>query len=209
MTDSLIIVGAGGFGREVALAAEACSRPWVVAGFLDDRPLGSRTMEGWRVLGTLADGHLAMRCVIAVGAPRTRRLLCRRLEPFHPDFATIDTQGPRHNSIAIGPGAMIVSGVRMTVSTRIGRHFIGNLNCTIGHDVTIGDFVTIAPLVAVSGNVTIGDGAEIGTGACIREGVQIGQGAMVGMGAVVVKDVAPNTVVVGNPARPIKELSPW
>lgn len=209
MTNSLIIVGAGGFGREVAFATEACSRPWVVEGFLDDRPIGPVTKEGWPVLGTLADGRPAMNCVIAVGAPRTRRLLYQRLKPFRPEFVTIDVEGPRHNSVALGPGAMIVSGVQMTVSTRVGHHFIGNLNCTIGHDVTIGEFVTIAPLVAVSGNVTIGDGAEIGTGACIREGVQVGRGAMVGMGAVVVKDVEPNTVVVGNPARPIKELSPW
>jgi acetyltransferase-like isoleucine patch superfamily enzyme len=32
---------------------------------------------------------------------------------------------------------------------------------------------------------------------------------MVGMGAVVVKDVEPNTVVVGNPARPVKDLQTW
>ncbi len=205
----MTIIGAGGFGREVALAAVSSGSPLAVAGFLDDRAQGLTTAEGWPILGTLDQGRAEMNCVIAVGAPRTRRLLAARLQRFNPRFATIDVEGRRHATVDIAPGAMVVAGVRTTVTTSIGVHFIGNLNCTVGHDVRIGDFVTLAPLVAVSGNVRIGSGVEIGTGACIREGLRIGEGAMVGMGAVVVKDVEPNTVVVGNPARPVKELPPW
>lgn len=205
----MIIVGAGGFGREVALAAESSAMPWQVLGFLDDRAKGPATAEGWPLLGTLSESRPAMRCAVAVGNPRTRRVLCDRLAEFDPHFVTIDCDGKRHHTISIAEGGMLVRGVRTTVATRIGRHFIGNLNCTIGHDVAIGDFVTIAPLVAVSGNVSIGNGVEIGTGACIREGVRIGDGAMIGMGAVVVKDVEPNTVVVGNPAKVIKALPAW
>ncbi len=205
----MVIVGAGGFGREVSLAAQMCLPPISVAGFLDDRAQGPTTAEGWPILGTPDQGRAEMNCVIAVGAPRTRRLLAVRLQQFNPKFSTIDVEGRRHSTVDIAAGAMIVAGVRTTVTTLIGMHFIGNLNCTIGHDVRIGDFVTLAPLVAVSGNVQIGSGVEIGTGACIREGIRIGEGAMVGMGAVVVKDVEPNTVVIGNPARQVKDLPPW
>ncbi len=183
--------------------------PLTVAGFLDDHARGPTTAEGWPILGTVDQGRTAMSCVIAVGAPRTRRRLAMRLQHFHPRFTAIDVGGRRHPTVDIAAGSMMVAGVRTTVMTSIGTHFIANLNCTIGHDVRIGDFVTLAPLVAVSGNVQIGSGVEIGTGACIREGLRIGEGAMVGMGAVVVKDVEPNTVVVGNPARPVKDLQPW
>lgn len=48
---------------------------------------------------------------------------------------------------------------------------------------------------------TIKDGASIGTGAVILPGVTIGERAIVGAGAVVLKDVPPNAIVVGNPAR--------
>jgi len=56
------------------------------------------------------------------------------------------------------------------------------------------------------GPITIGNGAWIGARAIILRGVTIGDGAIVGMGSVVTKDVAANTIVVGNPARVVKEL---
>ncbi len=56
--------------------------------------------------------------------------------------------------------------------------------------------------------VTIHDRVWIGFNAIILKGVTIGEGAVVAAGAVVTKDVAPYTVVAGNPARPIKTLEP-
>jgi UDP-2-acetamido-3-amino-2,3-dideoxy-glucuronate N-acetyltransferase len=55
--------------------------------------------------------------------------------------------------------------------------------------------------------MVIGKGASIGSGATILPGVNVGEGAMVGAGAVVTKDVPPFTVVVGNPARVIREVA--
>lgn len=54
--------------------------------------------------------------------------------------------------------------------------------------------------------VEIGSDAWIGAGAIILPGVRIGEGAVVGAGSVVTKDVEPNIVVVGNPARVIKTI---
>lgn len=79
----------------------------------------------------------------------------------------------------------------------------------MGHDCVIGNYVTFAPKVCCEGNVLIEDHVYIGTGALIKQGssespLVIGEGAVIGMGAVVTKSVLPYTVVVGNPARPIK-----
>ncbi|WP_378942890.1 CatB-related O-acetyltransferase [Mesorhizobium sp. ANAO-SY3R2] len=54
------------------------------------------------------------------------------------------------------------------------------------------------------GDTTIGDGAWIGMRAMIMPGITIGEGAIVASGAIVTKDVAPYTIVAGNPAVPIK-----
>ena len=70
--------------------------------------------------------------------------------------------------------------------------------CTASHDISKKDFpLTTAPVV-------IGAGAWISAHAKILPGVKIGEGAVVGAGAIVTKDVAPWTVVAGNPAKVIK-----
>ncbi|MGB9278112.1 MAG: DapH/DapD/GlmU-related protein, partial [Terrimicrobiaceae bacterium] len=49
-------------------------------------------------------------------------------------------------------------------------------------------------------------GASIGSGATLLGGITVGEKAVVGAGSVVTKDVPPNTVVAGNPARILKRL---
>lgn len=58
------------------------------------------------------------------------------------------------------------------------------------------------------GDTTIGDGAWIGMRAMIMPGVTIGEGAVIASGAIVTKNVAPYTVVAGNPAVPIRQRFP-
>jgi maltose O-acetyltransferase len=54
--------------------------------------------------------------------------------------------------------------------------------------------------------ITIGDNAWLGGGAIVLAGVVVGENAIVGAGAVITKDVPPNTVAVGNPARVVRSL---
>ncbi len=57
--------------------------------------------------------------------------------------------------------------------------------------------------------VTIGSGVWIGCRAMVLKGVTVGEGAVVAAGAVVTKDVAPFTLVAGNPARAVKRVAGW
>lgn len=112
------------------------------------------------------------------------------------------------DEVEIAHGAILAPFVTLTSNIRIGRHFHANIYSYVAHDCRIGDFVTFAPGVKCNGNVVIEDFAYIGAGAVIKQGkpgkpIIVGQGATVGMGAVVTRDVAPGTIVVGNPAQPM------
>ena len=60
---------------------------------------------------------------------------------------------------------------------------------------------------AITKDITVGDGVWIGSNTTILPGVCIGSGSVVGAGSIVTKDVPPNVVVAGNPARIIRRLS--
>ena len=58
----------------------------------------------------------------------------------------------------------------------------------------------------VRGSIRIGDGCWIGSGVTVVSGVTIGTGAVVAAGSVVTKDVPPNSLVAGVPARLVRQL---
>lgn len=107
---------------------------------------------------------------------------------------------------------------------RVGKRVFINFGCTFMDrgGVTIGDDAFIAPQVQLitenhglepdrrryitSRPIIIGKNVWIGAGAIILPGVHIGDGAVVGAGSVVTKDVPANTVVAGNPTKPIKKI---
>lgn len=210
----LYIIGAGGFGREVAWLAERINKDkseWNIKGFIDDNEQLHDTMAGgYPVLGgsdyfeKTGDSDIWVAC--AVGASVVRKKIIEKLkDKKHVHFATlIDPSVLISERVVIGEGCIICAGTIATVDIEIGTHVIINLDCTIGHDARIADFVTIYPSVNVSGFVTVGEQVELGTGTQIIQGKNIGKETIVGAGAVVVKDLPEKCTAVGSPAKPIK-----
>ena len=74
----------------------------------------------------------------------------------------------------------------------------------IGHNATIREGTLLAAHCVIGGSAVIGKDVWVGLGAQIKDYVKVGNRAVVGMGAIVIRDVEPDTVVVGNPARELK-----
>ena len=92
----------------------------------------------------------------------------------------------------------------------------GRSGLTIGDGVNFGSHVTVYTrqhdvdshdFAEVGAPVTVGDHAWVSSHSIVLPGVTIGEGAVVAAGSVVTKDVAPYTLVGGNPARYIRDRS--
>jgi acetyltransferase-like isoleucine patch superfamily enzyme len=109
------------------------------------------------------------------------------------------------DNVMIGSLAHIDYAVKIGNNTRIeGSVYIPPLT-VIGNDVFIAPGATFTndpyPMSPKMIGVTVEDGAIVAARAVIKPGITIGKNAVVGMGAVVTKDVPPETVVIGNPAK--------
>lgn len=209
----LIIIGASGFGREVAWLVERINdkeKTWQLMGFLDDNPdIQGKAINEYKVLGTTDDVNKYPDAyyVCAVGASKTRERIIGRVLQILPkaQFATlIDPSAEYSNFVSFGKGSIICAHNIITVNVEIGEHVIINLDCTVGHDAVIKDFATLYPSVNVSGASEVGRGAEIGTGTQIIQCKRIEDYTIVGAGATIIRDVEDSGVYVGVPAKKIK-----
>lgn len=214
MARDLIIIGAGGHGREVldvveALNASAPAPAWTVLGFVDDKllvgePLDRLTRRGMSVLGMVHETATAGTVgVVALGDPSARLRVTEQalaggmaLAPalVHPSV-TIGAD------VQFGHGVVVAAGTQITTNVRIGPGVQVNVGCSLSHDVVLGAHATLSPGCRLTGGVEVGEGAFFGVGAVVGPGVRVGAWARVGAGSVVLHDVPDGETVYGAPAR--------
>jgi sugar O-acyltransferase (sialic acid O-acetyltransferase NeuD family) len=209
----VVIVGAGGFGRETLDVYNACNaiKPtYDIVGFIDEDPnKHDALVNGISVLGGLEwfdkVDPASFEIICTIGVPQLRRRMVewatnrglRFGNVIHP--TVVMTQ-----YVQLGEGVIITAGNIITNNIVIGSHVILNLDCTVGHDTIIGDFCTINPGVHISGRVKMGQGVYVGTGAVVNDTLSIGEWTIIGAGAVVHRDLPANVTAVGVPAKVIK-----
>ena len=210
----LVIIGTGGFAREVLWLfrkIENFSTKYNVLGFVDNTPgLKGKLIDGLNVIGDdkWLMGHSKEVCaVICIGNPKTRKHVYNELKQnSNICFPTIIADDVNYSeSVDFGQGCIVCLSNVLTVNVKIGEFVIINLDCTVGHDAVLDDFVTLNPSVNVSGHVHIGTCTEIGTGVNIVQGRNVGENVVIGAGSVVVRDIPSNCTAFGVPATPIKE----
>ncbi len=210
----IIIVGAGGFGREVFSLIKNINQvkpTFHVLGFADDAlPVGT-PIQDRKVLCNIADlAHTkAEAVVVAIGNSQVREAVTNKL-PAHlkkPNIIHPLAVFQDADRITIGKGCIICAGNIFTTDVAIGNFCVVNLSCTIGHDAVLEDFTSIMPGVNISGGAHLKRGTYVGTGAKLIKATTVGQYSKIGAGAVVDCDVEENETVVGVPAKPIKKTN--
>lgn len=207
----IIIVGGGGCGREVADFIYDINRiepTWNLLGFIDDN---EEIFEGRRpelkLIGTIQDWKVEAGQYFAMGiaSPQIKEKVAKQLMERGAKFVNIIHPTVRISpSAKLGNGIIIYSGAKLGSDDVIGD-FVTIQSTIIGHDVTIEPYVTVSSSCGITGGVLLKEKAFIADHACMVPGTIIGKDAYVGIGAVVLKEVADNTRVFGNPARVYKQ----
>lgn len=193
---NIVIIGAGGIGREVAWIIEEINEvnhTWNIIGFVDeDSEIWGKELNGYKVLGglnILEKLESKPEVIVAIANCVVKKDIVARLNDKF-DFATVIYPSVRVSKyIEIGQGTIIYPGVILTVNTKIGNHVLISGNCGIGHDTVIGDFSSVLWGSYFSGFDVVGEECFIGVGTKVSQGVRVADRRVISTGSIVIEDV--------------------
>jgi sugar O-acyltransferase (sialic acid O-acetyltransferase NeuD family) len=209
----LYIVGAGGFGREVADTVRAINErapAYRIAGFVDDAeslwggvPNDIPVIGGRACLKKIAD-TAKPHAVIAIADARIKETIAADLDAFVTWENIVHPAAVVSKYAEIGCGVIVQAHATLSSNTKVGDHTMVNIASALGHDAVLSEFASVMSFCDVTGGVYIGKGAYLATSVAIVPGVRVGEYAYICAGSVVFKDVNPRAVMIGNPAKQVR-----
>jgi len=210
VTRPLIILGSGPHAYEMAdivRQINALAPTWELLGCLvaEDRAgeAASCAERGLPVLGTYAEaeryGDVVFAPEYGCGAPLA--LLERAVSLVAPSAFVAGTA-------QLGGGSVVYPHCFVGHKALLGERVFVLAGSVINHDDVLEDDVTVCSGVTLAGFVHVEAECYLGQGSTIRQYLRIGRGSLIGMGSVVIADVAPNSVMVGNPAHRLRDRNP-
>ncbi len=169
---------------------------------------GLNVGSGWQCYGLpIIQKH--RRSTIQIGARMSLRstIVSNPLGPTHPVIISTRRAG---SNLTIGDdfgmtGGSLIVDEQMTIGDRVWVGANTTITDTDFHPIDP-DLRRVDPLNAKTAPVVIADDVFIGMSSLILKGVTIGERSVVGAGSIVTRDVPPNTIVAGNPAKVIGKV---
>ena len=207
----LIIIGAGGFGREVLAWARqslGCGEAWTVKGFLDDNIeaiAGLHVPAPW--LGRIEDHQPAADevFVCAMGVPAIKRRCFECIEARGGQFITlIHRTAVVGDQVKLGAGVILCPYAVVSGYNVIGKGVVVNMHATVDHDANVGDWTQINCHCDVTAGVQVGSEVWFSSHVAVAPRLKIGDRAYLGIGSAILRDVEADTKVFGLPARRVE-----
>lgn len=202
---NIVIVGAGGFGREVLQYLKDIHGHDPVKGFLDDnaREVEPATL-GQQVIGRISDyrPQADEQFVLAVGNPELRLRFGGELAERGARFCNvIHPLAWVASSAELGTGCIIAPFATVGANSRLGDHVVLTFYASVGHDATVGDATALSPYSVTNGGSSLGTAAFLGTAAIVNPLRSVGDHSKVAAGSVVYRNVPERMLASGNPAK--------
>jgi sugar O-acyltransferase (sialic acid O-acetyltransferase NeuD family) len=205
--ERVIIVGAGGFGREVLHWARDSwpAHQEKIAGFLSDDP---RRLDATSCrIPILADPatfspQAGDYLLLAIGIPGVRRKVAEDLLDRGGMFLTmIHPTAIVAQSAQIETGAVICPYAIVSDSARAGRFALLNYHASLAHDSVAGDFAVLSPYATLGGGAALGEDVFLGLHASVAPSVVVGDGSKVAANSVALADAPAGSLIYGVPGR--------
>jgi sugar O-acyltransferase (sialic acid O-acetyltransferase NeuD family) len=197
-----IIVGAGGFARELASGLELllATQGGQFVGFLDDTPdpLGSRASRYPPVIGTTTafDHSTDFTLLLGIADPIPKMAVVHKIEALGGVFGTfIHPTAIVTRTAKLGRGCVLCRDSTASADATLGDFVLLNGYSGAAHDSVVGDGTTVSSFVDICGGVTIGREVFIGSHASVLPKVRVGDRARIGAGSIVMRDVASGKTV--------------
>jgi sugar O-acyltransferase (sialic acid O-acetyltransferase NeuD family) len=201
----LIIVGAGGFGRDVLYTIEAVNAvktEWNIKGFIDDNLNALDNVKcDYSIIGTISEWKPSDNEIfaLAISTPVIKERVVSLLKDKGAAFATIiHPQAYIPSFVEIGEGSVLTAFTALGDNVKIGR-FVHIMASMIGQDTVVGDYTTTTAYANIATGI-VGKRVFIGSHSVLLGHRTIGDDAFVCAGSIVYRNVKPNTKVFGNPA---------
>lgn len=198
----ILIVGGGGFGREVRCWVRDAWPAIPFAGFLDADPARGGA-EGpviadpdtYRPLP--GDGLL-----LGIGIPGVRRRLAETLVARGGRFLTlVHPTAVVVPSAKVGEGTIVCPHGIVSDAAALGRAVLVNYHASVAHDASVGDFSVLAPYATLGGFATVGADVFLGLHASVGPGRRVGDRSKVSANSCALADAPADTLVYGVPGR--------
>lgn len=207
----LIIVGAGGFGRELLQWIKDINKEsakWNILGFIDDNLDALENIAcDYSVIGTIQDWKPEANQEFALGIanPEIKEKVSIHLKRKGARFATVVHPTAIIGEFnQLGEGLVVYPCARISVNTCIGDFVTILGNTLIGHDVQIMDYCTLSGSCNLTRGVRLMKKVFLGCNVDIVPERKIGESAYVCAGSIVMSNIRDGYKVMGYPAKKVK-----